>query len=67
MKNEIILTIGWIAAIQGGLAIAGEHLGDGPWGLLHLFWDVPMTVNAVILAAGLAFVLIGELGKRIRN
>ncbi|MFF0446519.1 hypothetical protein ACFYT4_08925 [Streptomyces sp. NPDC004609] len=67
MKNELILIIGWVAAVQGGLGAAGQQFGDGPWGLLHKWWDIPTAGYAVILVVGLAIALTGEARKRGRS
>ncbi|GLF97419.1 hypothetical protein [Streptomyces yaizuensis] len=64
MKDEIILTIGWVTAIQGGLGAAGRHFGDGPWGLLHRWWDVPTTGYLAILLVGAVLAVAGESAKR---
>ncbi|MGW6455456.1 hypothetical protein ACWF94_05915 [Streptomyces sp. NPDC055078] len=64
MKNEIILTIGWIAAIQGGLGAGGRTFGDGDWGLLHKWWDLPTTGYLVILVVGVVLALAGEAGRK---
>ncbi|MFF8960513.1 hypothetical protein [Streptomyces sp. NPDC014894] len=64
MKNEIILTIGWISAIQGALGVGGRMFGDGPWGMLPQWWDVPTAGYAAILVAGLAVAAHGESARR---
>ncbi|MFI2008563.1 MULTISPECIES: hypothetical protein [Streptomyces] len=64
MKREIILTIGWIAAIQGGLGLGGRIFGDGPWGVLRNWWDVPNAGYAVILLVGVALASAGETSRR---
>ncbi|MER6915726.1 hypothetical protein ABT354_28975 [Streptomyces sp. NPDC000594] len=64
MKNEIILTIGWVVAIQGALGAGGQLFGDGPWGLLHRWWDLPTTGYLVILLVGAVLAASGESAKK---
>ncbi|MFE0178288.1 hypothetical protein ACFWZ2_38880 [Streptomyces sp. NPDC059002] len=61
--KEIIAIVGWVVGIQGGLGAAGRIFGDEPWGLLHKWWDVPTPLYLVLLVAGAALALYGELGK----
>lgn len=64
MKNEIILTIGWVAAIQGALGAAGQIFGDGPWGLLHQWWEIPVGGYLVLFLVGAAIAFMGESARR---
>ncbi|MCM2394014.1 hypothetical protein [Streptomyces albipurpureus] len=64
MKNEIILTIGWVAAIQGVLGAAGQIFGDDPWGLLHLWWNIPVGGYLAIFLVGAAIAFMGETTRR---
>ncbi|ANW18730.1 hypothetical protein [Streptomyces clavuligerus] len=67
MKNEILLTIGWVTAIQGGLGAGGRLFGEGPWGLLHRWWDVPTSGYLALLLVGAVLAVTGERAKRART
>jgi hypothetical protein len=64
MKNELIAVIGWIAAVQGGLGAGGRIFGNEPWGLLHLWWDVPTAGYLALLAVGLVVALTAESARK---
>ncbi|MFF0437396.1 hypothetical protein ACFYU9_34870 [Streptomyces sp. NPDC004327] len=63
MKNEAMAIIGWIALVQGGLGAGGRLFGDGPWGLLHKWWDIPTPGYLAIFAVGLVLAAFGETMK----
>ncbi|MER5767748.1 hypothetical protein [Streptomyces sp. NPDC001985] len=64
MRNDITLTAGWVTAIQGALGAGGRLLGDGPWGMLERWWDVPTAGYLAITAAGLLVAYAGEAARR---
>ncbi|MBM7172183.1 hypothetical protein JQK87_28065 [Streptomyces sp. G44] len=64
MQKEIIAIVGWVMGIQGGLGAAGRLFGDGPWGLLHKWWDVPTPLYVALFAVGAVLAVYGELGKK---
>ncbi|MFG3349650.1 hypothetical protein ACGF1Z_31890 [Streptomyces sp. NPDC048018] len=64
MKNEAIAVIGWIALVQGGLGAAGRLFGDGPWGLLQKWWDVPTAGYFALFAVGVVLAAWGETAKQ---
>ncbi|MGW4033235.1 hypothetical protein ACWEFL_28730 [Streptomyces sp. NPDC004838] len=64
MKNQLLAIIGWVAAVQGGLGAGGLMFGDGPWGLLHKWWDLSTAGYVVILAVGLVVALAGEAAHK---
>ncbi|MEV8625712.1 hypothetical protein [Streptomyces sp. NPDC051079] len=64
MKNEALAVIGWIALVQGGLGAGGRLFGDGPWGLLQKWWDIPTPAYLVLFALGAALASYGENAKR---
>ncbi|MER7661030.1 MULTISPECIES: hypothetical protein [unclassified Streptomyces] len=64
MKNETIAIIGWITAVQGALGAGGRLYGDGPWGLLHPWWDIPTAGYVVLFAVGAVIALVGETGRK---
>ncbi|QGV79213.1 hypothetical protein [Streptomyces ficellus] len=61
--KEIVAVIGWVAGIQGVLGVAGRIFGDGPWGLLHKWWEIPTAGYAVIAVAGAVLAVYGETAK----
>ncbi|ARX85488.1 hypothetical protein ACFWZT_27325 [Streptomyces alboflavus] len=61
--KEIIAIIGWIVGVQGALGLAGRLFGDGPWGLVHKWWDIPTAGYAVLLAVGAVLAFYGEQGR----
>ncbi|MFG3495593.1 hypothetical protein [Streptomyces sp. NPDC047928] len=61
--REIVAVAGWFTGVQGLLGIAGRMFGDGPWGLLPRWWDVPTAGYAVIAVAGAALAVYGETAK----
>ncbi|MFE3021486.1 hypothetical protein [Streptomyces sp. NPDC059256] len=64
MKNEILLTIGWIAAIQGVLGAAGQIFGENPWGFVHLWWDIPVGGYLALFLVGAAIAFMGETARK---
>ncbi|MEV0257598.1 hypothetical protein AB0H82_25490 [Streptomyces sp. NPDC050732] len=62
--REIIAIVGWVVGIQGGLGVAGRMFGDGPWGMLHKWWDVPTPLYAVLFVVGAGLALYGETSKQ---
>ncbi|MFF2571497.1 hypothetical protein ACIRQF_35735 [Streptomyces sp. NPDC101191] len=64
MKNEAIAVIGWIALVQGGLGAGGRLFGDGPWGLLQKWWDVPTAGYIALFAAGVVLAAWAETAKQ---
>ncbi|MER8046046.1 hypothetical protein [Streptomyces sp. NPDC094032] len=63
MKNEALAVIGWIALVQGGLGAGGRLFGDGPWGLLQKWWDIPTAGYLALLVVGIALAAVGETAK----
>ncbi|MFV0128428.1 hypothetical protein ACLGI4_12025 [Streptomyces sp. HMX112] len=61
--REIVAVIGWIVGVQGALGIAGRVFGDGPWGLIAKWWEIPTAGYAALAVAGLA---LGAYGERAR-
>ncbi|MFB7866254.1 hypothetical protein [Streptomyces sp. NPDC056069] len=59
MKNEAIAVIGWIALVQGG-----RLFGDGPWGLLQKWWDVPTAGYIALFTAGVVLAAWAEITKQ---
>ncbi|MFF5976901.1 hypothetical protein ACFY7C_35895 [Streptomyces sp. NPDC012769] len=64
IARETLTVIGWIALVQGGLGAGGKFSGNGPWGLLHRWWDIPTAGYVALLAAGIALVVWGETTKQ---
>ncbi|MEV5974212.1 hypothetical protein [Streptomyces sp. NPDC051921] len=64
MKNEAIAIIGWIALVQGGLGAGGRLFGDGPWGLLQKWWEIPTAGYIALFAIGVALAAWGETAKQ---
>ncbi|GGT30959.1 hypothetical protein [Streptomyces purpureus] len=64
MKNELIAIIGWVLGVQGGLGAGGRIFGDGPWGLLHKWWDIPTPGYIALAVLGIALALYGETTKK---
>jgi len=64
LKNEVVLIIGWVAAIQGALGAGGRIFGDKPWGLLQNWWDVPTVGYVAILVLGAVIASYGEMSRR---
>ncbi|MEE1751884.1 hypothetical protein [Streptomyces sp. SP18CS02] len=62
--KEIVAVIGWIVGVQGALGAAGRTWGDGPWGLLDKWWDIPTAGYVVIMLAGAALAVYGEAAKQ---
>ncbi|MEV0126336.1 hypothetical protein AB0I16_33130 [Streptomyces sp. NPDC050703] len=62
--REIIAIVGWVVGIQGALGTAGRLFGDGPWGLLHQWWDIPTPLYVALFVAGAALAVYGETGKK---
>ncbi|GAA2795641.1 hypothetical protein [Streptomyces showdoensis] len=64
MKNEALTVIGWITLVQGGLGAGGRLFGDGPWGLLQKWWDIPTAGYLVLFAVGAVIAAYGETAKK---
>jgi hypothetical protein len=64
MKNELIALIGWTVGVQGALGLAGDWFGNGPWGLLQQWWDVPALGYAALLALGLMIALTAGAARK---
>ncbi|MEV6401092.1 hypothetical protein AB0M39_41025 [Streptomyces sp. NPDC051907] len=62
--KEIIAIIGWVVGIQGALGVAGRNFGDGPWGLLHKWWEIPTGGYIALAVVGLAMAVWGERTKK---
>ncbi|MET9957366.1 hypothetical protein ABZ135_38225 [Streptomyces sp. NPDC006339] len=63
IARETLTVIGWVALVQGGLGAGGRYFGDGPWGLLHKWWDIPTAGYLALLVAGVALAVWGETTK----
>ncbi|MEI5102308.1 hypothetical protein RB200_32180 [Streptomyces sp. PmtG] len=61
--REIVAIVGWVVGIQGALGLAGNLFGNGSWGLIHKWWDVPTAGYAVLLVLGVALAAYGERSK----
>ncbi|MFI0980222.1 hypothetical protein ACH4SP_24850 [Streptomyces sp. NPDC021093] len=64
MKNEIVLTIGWVVAIQGVLGFVGRTWFDNDWGLLHLWFTPPTALYIAMAVVGAALAYVGETAKK---
>ncbi|HET6860993.1 MAG TPA: hypothetical protein VFH94_28325 [Streptomyces sp.] len=64
--KEIVAIIGWVVGIQGALGVLGREFGDGPWGLVQQWWDVPTAGYVVLAVVGAVLALWGESGRRKR-
>ncbi|MEU0374843.1 hypothetical protein ABZ070_32495 [Streptomyces sp. NPDC006283] len=62
--KEIVAVIGWVTGIQGVLGVAGRTFGDGPWGMLRKWWEIPTAGYVVLAVAGLALAVYGETAKK---
>ncbi|MFF3321169.1 hypothetical protein [Streptomyces sp. NPDC002889] len=62
--KEIVAVIGWVVGVQGTLGVAGRTFGEGPWGLLHKWWEIPTAGYAVIAVVGLVIAVYGETAKK---
>ncbi|MGW5676646.1 hypothetical protein ACWEV4_16460 [Streptomyces sp. NPDC003860] len=67
MKNEVLLIVGWVTAVQGGVGAGGLIWGEEPWGLLHRWWDLSVPAYLAIMVAGLAIALPVEALKRRKS
>ncbi|ATL29573.1 hypothetical protein [Streptomyces formicae] len=65
--KEIVAIIGWVVGVQGGLGVAGRVFGDGPWGMLHKWWDVPTPLYVVLFVAGVAVAVYAEISKKRKS
>ncbi|MGV9314700.1 hypothetical protein ACWDR0_21315 [Streptomyces sp. NPDC003691] len=63
MKNAVLEIVGWVAGIQGALGAGGLLFGDGPWGVVHQYWDLSVAGYIVLLVAGILLVGAAEVGK----
>lgn len=64
--KEICAWVGWIVGIQGGLGLMGPVWGDGPQGLVALWFDPPAAVYVALLVGGLALGIWAD-GSRKRD
>lgn len=62
--KQLIALIGWFVGIQGVLGVAGRTFGDGPWGLLHRWWEIPTAGYVVIALVGAGIAVYGETAKQ---
>ncbi|MFD5554938.1 MULTISPECIES: hypothetical protein [unclassified Streptomyces] len=62
--KEILAIVGWVVGIQGGLGLFGPVFGDQPMGLLHLWFDLPAAVYAVLLVGGLALGVWADVSRK---
>ncbi|MEV8016928.1 hypothetical protein AB0O76_11375 [Streptomyces sp. NPDC086554] len=62
--REIIAIVGWVAGIQGGLGFFGRVFGDGSWGLVQKWWDVPTPGYLAMFLVGAALAFWGETTKK---
>lgn len=42
--KEIAAVIGWVAGVPESSGVAGRTFFDGPWGLVHQWWEGPNAV-----------------------
>lgn len=61
--KELIAIVGWFVGIQGVLGVAGRTFGDGPWGLLQQWWDVPTAGYVLLAVVGAGLAVYGETAK----
>ncbi|WP_434594509.1 hypothetical protein [Streptomyces sp. A5-4] len=64
--KETVAIIGWVVGIQGALGVLGRTFGDGPWGLLHRWWEIPTAGYAALAVVGAVLAVWGEAGRRKR-
>ncbi|MFJ6696220.1 hypothetical protein ACIQM4_09115 [Streptomyces sp. NPDC091272] len=64
MKNEIVLTVGWVLGIQGVLGFVGRTWFDKDWGLLTLWFDPPSALYIAMAVVGGALAVLGETAKK---
>ncbi|MGR8009060.1 hypothetical protein [Streptomyces hypolithicus] len=64
--KEVVALIGWVVGIQGALGVIGSIVGDGPWGLLQKWWDIPTAGYLVLAVVGAALAVWGESARRKR-
>ncbi|AZK95790.1 MULTISPECIES: hypothetical protein [Streptomyces] len=67
MKNVVLEIVGWFVLVQGVLGAGGLLFGDGPWGVVHQYWDLSVAAYLVLLAVGIALVAVVEKGKAARR